>query len=171
MNTSVLIAYATRYGSTVEVAEAVAATLREHGLTVDTQPMQNVQSLEGYSAVVLGSALYIGHWHKDARRFLSRHREALTERPVAIFVLGPVHEPHDHTEWQDSRAQLDKELANFPWLKPVAVEMVGGTFDPAKLRFPLNVLAGKSPASDARDWPAIRAWASDLAAQLQLAVA
>jgi menaquinone-dependent protoporphyrinogen oxidase len=104
----------------------------------------------------------MNRWHKDATRFLKRHREALTERPVALFALGPVHDPHDEEEWQNSRAQLDKDLAKFPWLTPAAVEMFGGKFDPAKLRFPLNRLAGKEPATDIRDWTAIRAWAADL---------
>jgi menaquinone-dependent protoporphyrinogen oxidase len=167
MSTSVLVGYATRYGSTQEVAEAVAATLRECGLAVDIQPMREVRSLAGYSAVVLGAPLYMFRWHKDARRFLSRHREALTQRPVAVFALGPVHDPYDEKEWQDSRAQLDKELAKFPWFTPVALEMFGGKFDPAKLRFPINLLAGQEPASDVRDWTAIRAWASNLAAQLE----
>jgi menaquinone-dependent protoporphyrinogen oxidase len=110
-------------------------------------------------------------WHKDALRFLSRHREALTRRPVAVFALGPTHDPYDEKEWQDSRAQLDKELAKFPWFTPVALEMFGGKYDPAYLRFPINLLAGKEPASDLRDWTAIRAWASNLAAKLQLALA
>ena len=78
---------------------------------VDIQTMREVRTLEGYDAVVLGAALYMFRWHKDARRFLSRHRNALTERPVAVFALGPVHDPYDEEEWQDSRAQLDKELA------------------------------------------------------------
>jgi menaquinone-dependent protoporphyrinogen oxidase len=142
MSTSVLVGYATRYGSTQEVAEAVAATLRECGLAVDIQPMREVRSLAGYSAVVLGAPLYMFRWHKDARRFLSRHREALTQRPVAVFALGPVHDPYDEKEWQDSRAQLDKELAKFPWFTPVALEMFGGKFDPAKLRFHIILLAG-----------------------------
>jgi menaquinone-dependent protoporphyrinogen oxidase len=167
MSTSVLVGYATRYGSTQEVAEAVTATLRECGLAVDIQPMREVRSLAGYSAVVLGAPLYMFRWHKDARRFLSRHREALIERPVAVFALGPVHDPYDEKEWQDSRAQLDKELAKFPWFTPVALEMFGGKFDPAKLRFPINLLAGQEPASDVRDWTAIRAWARNLAAQLE----
>jgi menaquinone-dependent protoporphyrinogen oxidase len=101
-------------------------------------------------------------WHKDALRFLSRHRKALTERPVAVFALGPTHDPYDEKEWQDSRDQLDKELSQFPWLTPVALEMFGGKYDPAKLRFPINWLAGKEPASDLRDWTVIRAWAADL---------
>ena len=168
MSASILVAYATKYGSTREVAEAVAATLRECGLAVDIQPMREVRTLAGYSAVVLGAPLFMFHWHKDALRFLSRHREALAERPVAVFALGPTHD--DEKEWQDSRAQLDKELANLPWLTPVALEMFGGKYDPAKLRFPINLLAGKEPASDLRDWAAIRAWASNLAAKLQPAL-
>ena len=167
MSDLILVGYATRYGSTQQVAEAVAATLRENELEVDIQPMREVRTLAGYSAVVLGAPLFMFRWHKDALRFLSRHRQALTERPVAVFALGPTHDPYDEEEWQDSCAQLDKELAKFPWLTPVALEMFGGKYDPAKLRFPINLLAGKEPASDLRDWTAIRAWASNLAAKFQ----
>jgi len=163
MPSLVLVGYATRYGSTREVAEAVAATLRECGLEVDIQPLGKVRTLAGYSAVVLGAPLFMFRWHKDALRFLSRHCEALTERPVAVFALGPTHDdPYDEKEWQDSRAQLDKELAKFPWFKPAALEMFGGKYDPAYLRFPINMLAGKEPASDLRNWTVIRAWAADL---------
>ena len=166
MSTSVLVGYATRYGSTQEVAEAVAAALRKGGLEVDLQAVRQVRSLETYGAVVLGAPLFMFRLHKDARRFLSRHRKALTERPVAIFALGPVHDPHDEAEWQDSRAQLDKELARHPWLTPVAIEVFGGKYDPEKLRFPISLFAGEEPASDLRDWAAIRAWARDVAAKL-----
>ncbi len=166
MSTLVLVGYATRYGSTQEVAEAIAETLGDCGLAVDIQPLSEVRTLAGYSAVVMGAALYMFRWHKDARRFLSRHRKDLTERPVAIFALGPTHDPFDEKEWQDSRAQLDKALAKYPWLSPVALEMFGGKFDPAKLPFPINKLAGDEPESDIRDWTAIRAWAKDLAPKL-----
>ena len=162
MPTSVLVAYATKYGSTQEVAEAVAATLRESGLKVDIQPAREVRTLEGFDAVVLGAALYMFRWHKDALHFLSRHRKALIERPVAVFALGPTHSPRDEKEWQGSRAQLDKQLAKYSWLKPVAVEILGGKFDPAKLSFPFNKFAGKEPATDIRDWTAIRAWAGSI---------
>jgi menaquinone-dependent protoporphyrinogen oxidase len=162
MPSLVLVGYATRYGSTQEVAEAVAAKLRECGLEVDIQPLSKVRTLAGYSAVVLGAPLFMFRWHKDALRFLSRHRKALTERPAAVFALGPTHDPYDEKEWQDSRAQLDKELAKFPRFKPAALVMFGGKYDPALLRFPLKMLAGKEPASDIRDWAAIRAWAVDL---------
>jgi menaquinone-dependent protoporphyrinogen oxidase len=167
MSSLVLVGYATRYGSTQEVAEAVAVTLRECGLAVDLQPMREVRTLAEYSAVVLGAPLFMFRWHKDALGFLSRHHKALMERPVAVFALGPTHDPYDEKEWQDSRAQLDKELAKFPWLTPVALEMFGGKYNPAYLRFPINLLAGKEPASDLRDWQAIRAWAAGLPAALQ----
>jgi menaquinone-dependent protoporphyrinogen oxidase len=166
----VLVGYATRYGSTQEVAEAIAATLRECGLAVELQPLREVRTLERYSAVVLGAPLFMFRWHKDALRFLSRYPAALMERPVAVFALGPTHDPYDEKEWQDSRAQLDKELAKYPWLTPVALEMFGGKYDPAKLGFPIKGLAGKEPASDIRDWAAIRAWASNLAAKLEPAL-
>jgi len=165
MSALVLVGYATRYGSTQKVAEAVAATLRECGLEVDIQPMRKVRTLAGYSAVVLGAPLYMFRWHKDALRFLSQRRKALTERPVAIFALGPTHD--DEKERQDSCAQLDQELAKFPWLTPVALEMFGGKYDPAKLRFPISLFAGKEPVSDLREWTAIRAWASNLAVKFQ----
>ncbi len=162
MASSVLVGYATRYSSTQEVAEAIAATLRECELAVDIQPLREVRALQGYSAVVLGAPLMTSRLHKDALGFLRRHREALAERPVAVFALGPVHDPYDEEEWQASRAQLDKQLAEFPWLTPAALELFGGKFDPAKLPFPLNRLAGKEPATDLRDWTAIRDWAVGL---------
>jgi menaquinone-dependent protoporphyrinogen oxidase len=172
MSASVLVAYATRYGSTQEVAEAVAATLRERGLEVDTQPMREVRALEGYHGVVLGAPLYMFRWHKDALRFLSRYQEAIAERPVAVFAMGPLHD--DEKELQGARAQLDKELAKFPWLKPAAVGVFGGKYDPARLHFPDSLVAklpasplSKVSASDARDWTKIRAWASEVAAKLQ----
>ena len=162
MSTSVLVGYATRYGSTQEVAEAITATLREWGLAVDIRLLREVSTLSGYRAVVLGAPLFMFHWHKDTLNFLSLYRKALAELPVAVFALGPVHDPYDAEEWQNSHAQLDKELAKFPWFKPVALEMFGGKYDPAQLRFPINMLADKEPASDLRDWTAIRVWAESL---------
>lgn len=167
MAKSVLVTYASRYGSTREVAEAIAATLREEGLEIAVQPMAAVRGLEPYDAVVVGAALYMFRWHKSARQFLARHRRSLGERPVAVFALGPVKDPHDDKEWQASRAQLDKELARYAWLEPIATRLFGGKFDPALLRFPLDRLAGKEPATDIRDWSAIGDWARTLAAKLR----
>ncbi len=175
MKEKVLVAYASKYGSTQEVAETLAAALRESGLEVDLQPMRKVRTLAECSMVVLGAPIYFGHWHRDAIEFLSWHQEALTARPVAIFALGPTHV--DETERQDSRAQLDTELAKFPWLTPIALELFVGRYDPAKLNLPDRLVASLPasplhgmPASDLRDWTAIRAWASNLAAKLQPAL-
>jgi menaquinone-dependent protoporphyrinogen oxidase len=166
MSESVLLAYATTYGSTQEVAEVVAETLRQNELAVDIQRMRAVRSLAGYGAVVLGAPLYMFRWHKEARRFLARHRKDLAERPVAIFAPGPFG-AGDETEWQGARDQLNKELGNYPWLTPVAVEVVGGKFDPAGLRFPYNLFLRQVPANDLRDWAAIRGWAGSLPAKLR----
>ncbi len=168
----VLVAYATRYGSTGQVAETVAASLRERGLEVDVRVAQDVHDLEGYRAVVLGAPFYIGKMLKEAHSFLAEHREALATRPVAVFALGPLR-PGEQ-ELTEARKQLAPELAKAPWLAPVAVEMFGGRYDPAKLRFLdklVSVLPGTplkgQPASDVRDWAAIRTWGADLAAKLQ----
>ena len=167
MSDSVLVSYATRSGSTQEVAEAIAEALREGGLEVDCRPAKAVRNLDGIGAVVLGAPLYMFHWHKDALNFVSRHSPALKARPVAIFALGPFHV--DEKEFTDARATLDKELAKYPWLKPVAVEMFGGKFDPAKLGFPYNLIPAlnKMPPSDVRDWTAIRDWANRVATELE----
>lgn len=171
MSDSILVVYATRYGSTREVAEKIAATLRDGGLTVDVQPAKQVRPMEGYRAVVLGAPLYIGRWLKDAHRFLTRNQQALEKLPVAVFTLGPTRAVEG--EEGGVRAQMDNELGKYPWLKPVAAELFGGKYDPTKLRFPDNVLAFlpasplyRVPASDLRDWDVIRAWAGDLVGKL-----
>ncbi len=164
MNTnSVLLAYATRFGSTQEVAESVAATLREAGLKVDLRLMSQVESLEQYEAVVLGAAIYNAKWHAEAHQFLVQHQEALTQRPVAIFTLGPL--SSSAAAMRNSRRQLDKELAKYRWLKPVAVEIFAGKYDPSKPG--MGFFERLLPARDYRNWGAIRAWANALPVHLQ----
>ena len=162
MSDKLLVSYATRYGSTKEVAETIAATLREGGSVVDVRSVEHARSLDGYRAVVVGAPLYMFNWLKEARSFLTRHRAALEGLPVAVFALGPTE--NKETDWQETRSQLTKVLTGFPWLAPVAVELFGGKFDPTRLTFPYNLIPGlkKMPVSDIRDWDAIRAWAGGL---------
>jgi menaquinone-dependent protoporphyrinogen oxidase len=154
----ILVAYATKHGSTREVAEAVAATLEERTLEVEVAPAAAVRDVSGYDAVVLGGALYTGRWHRDARAFLRRHGDALEQTPVlAVFALGPRTLAPD--EVASSRAQLERALAATPHVAPALVAVFGGVVDPAKLRFPFRRL----PASDARDWDEIASWAAEVA--------
>jgi menaquinone-dependent protoporphyrinogen oxidase len=164
MNTkSILLAYASRFGSTQEVAETVAATLRENSLEVDLQPMQEVKSLDRYEAVVLGAAIYNARWNADAHLFVSQHQDALSHVPVAIFTLGPL--SASEAAKRNSRRQLDNELTKYPWLKPVAVEIFAGKYDPSKPG--MGFFDRFVPARDLRNWDAIRVWANALPAQLQ----
>ena len=176
MSAPILVGYATRYGSTQEVAEAIAAVLRQAGLEVKLESIKNVKSLEGYGAAIVGAPLYIGSWPGDVKGFLAAHQADFAQRPLAVFALGPL--SADEAEMKGAREQLDKELAKVPSIKPVDVALFAGKFDPKTLRFPdslLTLMPGtplyKRPASDVRDWAAVRAWAGQLPAKLGLAKA
>lgn len=158
MTKPLLVAYATKHESTHEVAEEVAARLRELGIEADVRPAHGVETLDPYAGVVLGGALYMGRWHRHARRFLAHHREALAGLPLAVFAMGPLTLADEDVA--SSRGQLDRALAKEPSLDPVAVAIFGGVVDPAKQRFPFTHME----ATDARDWGAIRAWADTVAA-------
>jgi len=172
MSASVLIAYATRYGSTGEVAEAIGEALRARGIAVTVRRAREVTSLEGYGAVVLGSPLYIGSLLGEASKFLEQQRDTLARVPMAVFALGPLTTGKD---LEDARMQLDGTLAKFPWLTPATTAVFVGKYNPAGLRFPDSMLA-KFPASplhglgaqDGRDWDAIHAWAESLPEALHL---
>lgn len=161
---NVLVAYASKRGSTREVAEAVGAEIAARDFDVVVAAAATVEDIERFDAVVLGGALYMGRWHRDARHFLAKHRHALARRPFAVFGMGP--QTMNEQAVAQSRAQLDRVLAKTPDVVPAAVAIFGGVFDPAKLRFPFN----RIPATDARDWAAIEAWADALAARLRTAV-
>lgn len=169
MSLSILVAFATRYGSTQEVAETVATALRDTGLEVDLRRLRDVKSLECYQAVVLGAPLQMFRWHKDALSFLKRHREALLQLSTAVFAVGPVNDLEK--EWQGARMQLEKELAEFPWFVPMDQKIFGGRFDPAALsgRWKLVPGLGRTPKSDIMDLDAVAAWGYGLPQKLGLA--
>lgn len=166
MPEKILVGYATRYGSTREVAEFIAEVLRETGLDVDLHQLREVNTLEGYKAVVMGAPFYMFKWLKDAPKFLSRHQDALANMPVAVFALGPTEASETPESKPEVFAQLDKALDGFPWLAPVDQALFGGKFDPAKLKFPMSIFMGQMPASDIRDWDRIRAWTEGLSAKI-----
>jgi menaquinone-dependent protoporphyrinogen oxidase len=173
MSEKILVTYATKYGSTQGVAEAIAAELRTKGHTVDMFPVCDVKSLAGYSAIVLGSPLYISSILGDASKFLSRHKDALTQLPVAFYVLGPLY--GTPKEMTDVQVQLDGVLDKLTWFKPVEVKIFTGAMDLDKFRFPdslLKMMPANKDSSlfktyDGRDWNAIRAWADSLEGILQ----
>jgi len=158
MNKPLLVAYATKHGSTHEVADAVAVRLRERGLEAEVRSARGVATLAPYDGVVIGGALYMGRWHSDARRFLSHHRDELAVLPLAVFAMGPLTLKDEDVA--DSRKQLDHALAKEPRLEPVTVAIFGGVVNPAKQHFPFTYVA----TSDARDWDEIRSWADSVAA-------
>lgn len=162
MEEPILVTWATRSGSTAEVAESIVATLRTGGLDVECRPVRDVESLDGFGAIVVGIPLYMGRFHRDGRRFLANHRRELAGRPVALFVLGPIHEKEE--EFASARRQVTKQLAGFPSFAPAFQEIFGGRWDPARLSFPWNLLPAmrNMPANDARNWTAIHAWAEQL---------
>jgi menaquinone-dependent protoporphyrinogen oxidase len=161
MSSRVLVAYATRYGSTAEIAEAIAARLREAGLTVDVTNVEDVRDLGGYGAVVLGAPVFLARMLRDGRRFLRRRHGELARVPFAAFLVGVDREDR-------RRGALDRQLAKRE-LHPFAVGMFGGVVDASRLR-----LRDKTPPvrkmgafTDMRDWDAIASWAANVAAALQ----
>ena len=158
----ILVVHASKHGSTREVAEAVASVLREREHTWTSGLRASFRRLDGYDAVVLGAALYMGRLHADARKFLRRRRGDLAARQLRRLRDG-ARARRTEQELESSRKQLGKGLASVPELEPVATAVFGGVFDPSQLRFPFN----RMPAVDARDWDAIRAWADGVATVLQ----
>jgi menaquinone-dependent protoporphyrinogen oxidase len=151
-----LIAYASKYGSVEEVARYVGAVFRDRRVTCVVAPVGDVKDVYEYDLVVLGTGLYMGRMHRDARRFLKRHYEALEHVPFAVFAMGPLSD--EDAEKEKVRPHLEKALGRYPQLEPVAVAIFGGVIDPEKLSFPFNHM----PAGDHRDWDEIRDFALSL---------
>jgi menaquinone-dependent protoporphyrinogen oxidase len=157
----VLVVYASKHGSTEEVARAIARRVEEAGPAVHVASARALDgSIGDVRAVVLGGSLYTGRLHRDARRFLDRHRAELAVVPFAMFAMGP--RTTSDKDMAGARAQLHHALLHTPELQPQPVAIFGGVLDPAKLHFPFN----RMPASDARDWHAIDGFADEVIARL-----
>jgi len=162
---TVLVAYASKRGSTAEIAETVAATLRREGLKVCLETAGDVGSLERFDAVVLGSAVYMKRWRGDARHFLKKHRKALRQMPFWVFSSGPVGDPaRDDPAWSEPPSVVAKveEMGS-------RGHVVFGGRVPAEPRgFMERAMVDGTPKQyrDRRDWDEIRAWAKQVASDL-----
>ncbi len=167
MNDKILVTYASRFGSTAGVAEAIGKTLSEHGAQVDVLPMKEVTDLSSYQAVVAGSAINGGAWLPDALQFIHVHQAELRNKPFAAFLVcmtltmknGEQYRSHV-SNWLDPVRAL---------VRPVSEGLFAGALDIHKmpsfsdrLKFRLSVLFGAWKEGDHRDWKAIKTWAESL---------
>jgi menaquinone-dependent protoporphyrinogen oxidase len=157
---------ASRHGSTREIADAIAQELQVHGADAEVRTVDEVSDLDGYSAVVLGSAIYMGNWESAANRFVQRHQSQLLTMPVWLFSSGPV--GNDHPEQGDPPKV--GEIAQRTHAR--GHQMFAGKLDRHDLnlgeRLVVNVV--RAPDGDFRDWSSIRAWADEIGDALRSAV-
>lgn len=168
---NVLVAYASKRGSTREIAEAIAATMREHGLTVDCIRAEDVEALDAYDAVVLGSAVYMRRWRGDAKHFLRDHRKELAQRPFWVFSSGPVGQPKG-SDTEASWAEPPKVMKEVEELGARDHVVFGGRL-PTEPRGPIerSMVKNTPPEQrDLRDWAEISAWAAAVCSGLRTAV-
>lgn len=170
----VLVAYASKYGSTEGIAERIGEALQRRGLQVDVSRCKDVPDVSGYDAYVVGSAAYIGKWRRDARKFVQRNAEELDGHPVWLFSSGPVGTDTVDAQGKDVLAEAaPKEFAEFDDLiHPRGRQVFFGAFHPDEIRGGdriatwLPAVKDLLPAGDFRDWDAIDAWAVSIADEL-----
>jgi menaquinone-dependent protoporphyrinogen oxidase len=162
MEEKVLAAYGSTNGSTRGIAETVAGVLRTAGLTAEVLPARSVTEPASYEAVVVGGALYAGRWHKDARRFVRRHRGALAERPVWFFSSGPL----------DSTAS-ERDIPPVPGVRRVMARLdvrahatFGGCLTEGAEGRIARMILRNGEGGDFRDSAAIENWAAGVAREL-----
>lgn len=191
----ILVAYATRHGSTAEIAEWITRELRDTGAQVDLVGVDSAPPLDGYDAVFIGGPMIMG-WHRGARRFLRTHRDALATVPTALFVVAasltetgedavdgvPItkdprlaREPRTpgklrrRERYATPAHYLEAPFKAAPGFRPAAVAFFGGSLDLTRMSFleKLFVMAaiGVAPG-DARNPTAVRDWARDVAPRL-----
>ncbi|MFA5867677.1 MAG: flavodoxin domain-containing protein [Actinomycetota bacterium] len=168
MEGKILVAYASKYGATAEIAEKIGETLREAGLQVDVTPVDKVGDVSSYNAFIIGSAVYIGLWRKKAVKFIQANEEALADKPVWIFSSGPTGEEEDDA-FMDG-GNLPKKLKDVAALiKPRGIVIFRGAVDLEKLKGLEKWMIKKAKGSlgDFRDWEAVTSWAKEIAASLR----
>lgn len=157
----ILVAYASKYGSTGGVAEAIGQELCSKGATVDVLLMKNVVHLSSYQGVVVGSPVYMSEWLPEAVDFVQNNVEVLRRIPVAYFlVCMTLREPTPENR-AIALAYLDPVLKAMPEINPVGIGAFAGALDYSNLSWPTKMIMKSkgAPEGDFRDWKAIRAWA------------
>ncbi len=164
----VLVAFASKNGSTEEIARRIAAQLGRGGLEVDCAEAGTVGDLGPYQAVVLGSAVYAKRWQPSARRFLRRHEQSLRTLPLWVFSSGPVGEPKEGAR-TDAWLEPPKTMARVEGMGARAHVVFGGRVPREPHNFIERAMTKNTPAefADRRDWVEITDWAADIAAELQ----
>ncbi|MBN1219260.1 MAG: flavodoxin domain-containing protein [Anaerolineae bacterium] len=167
MPNKILVAYASRTGSTAGVAEAIGQTLAESGASVEVRPMSEIKDLTPYRAVVAGSAIQGGQWLPEAMQFMHTHQAALAQKPFAAFLVCM-------TLAMPGAAKYREHVASFlqpvrALVRPVSEGLFAGVLDISKvpsfgdrLKFRLSVIFGVWTEGDHRNWAAIHAWAAEL---------
>lgn len=167
MKTRVLVAYASKYGATREIAEKIGDVLQEAGLVVDVLPVTDVRELSPYQAVILGSAVYVGKWMKGACDFMSEYEAALAQRPVWLFSSGPTGEGDPIVLLEGWRLPPDQQPL-IDRIQPRDIAVFHGNINEARVNFieRTAVKALKKPFGDFRDWKAVDSWAARIAETL-----
>ncbi len=157
----ILVTYATRAGSTFEVAARVAEVLRAAGAIVDVKPVPAVHEIKGYDAVVVGSAIRMGHWLPEAVVFVQAHRETLSHIPTAYFLVSGFLRDDTPEMRRKVLAYLDPVRKI---LEPTSIGMFAGKMDYSKMDgLDRSIAEGVSSSrGDWRNWEAIRGWAQGL---------
>jgi len=166
MTARILVAYATRNGSTAEIAQAVGRELEKSGAAVTVADMKTIGSLVGHTAVILGGPLYMGRMEKTVRLFVAKFLAQLAEVPVAAFAVGLA--PKDPRPEAVGFAMESLKKAVSP-LSPISTVLFAGRLDPSTLNFLMRrfMAMAKIPSGDFRDWDAIAAWARGLTEKMQ----
>ncbi|WP_342676488.1 flavodoxin domain-containing protein [Methanofollis sp. UBA420] len=161
MNTKILVAYASRYGSTREIAESVARTLEKAGYSVDCRNVMDVSDISPYAAVVAGSPIYMGKWLVEAVDFVKRFCIELNEKPLAVFAVG--YSMKDETDVIRKSAAASMTEVRI-YVRPQVEGLFAGRFDPegmSRADLDMMKMAGAVPG-DARDWSQVARWAEAL---------
>ncbi|MCK6628275.1 MAG: flavodoxin domain-containing protein [Anaerolineae bacterium] len=157
----VLVTYASKYGSTAEIAEVIGKELIKREYEVEVKPISEVGSLAEYDGFVIGSAVYAGSWLKGATKFLRTHQEMLASRPVWLFSSGPTGEG-DPNEIMSGWTFPENLASVREAIKPRDVILFHGYINLDKLNFgeKMVIKSVKATVGDYRDWLVIRTWAS-----------